>query len=87
MMVLILFFIIIVVFWDYLGETDKIYIEKCFLFWMKGVFVILDGVADEPCEALGGKTPLEAARTPNLDDFARKSKLDYCYPVNELIVP
>ena len=86
-MVLILFFIIIVVFWDYLGETDKIYIEKCFLFWMKGVFVILDGVADEPCEALGGKTPLEAARTPNLDDFARKSKLDYCYPVNELIVP
>jgi 2,3-bisphosphoglycerate-independent phosphoglycerate mutase len=54
---------------------------------MKGVFIILDGVADEPCSALGNKTPLEVAKTPNLDKIARKSKIDYCYTVKEGIAP
>ncbi len=54
---------------------------------MKGVFVIIDGAADEPCEALGGLTPLEAAKTPNLDEIARKSKIDYCYTVKEGVAP
>jgi 2,3-bisphosphoglycerate-independent phosphoglycerate mutase len=54
---------------------------------MKGVFVILDGVADEPCSAIGGKTPLEAAKTPNLDKIARKSRIDYCYTVKEGVAP
>jgi 2,3-bisphosphoglycerate-independent phosphoglycerate mutase len=34
---------------------------------MKYAIVIPDGAADEPQEALGGKTPLEAAHTPNMD--------------------
>jgi 2,3-bisphosphoglycerate-independent phosphoglycerate mutase len=35
-------------------------------------FVLLgDGMADEPLQALGGKTPLEYATTPNLDRMAR----------------
>ncbi len=34
---------------------------------MKYAIVIPDGAADEPQDALGGKTPLEAARTPNMD--------------------
>jgi 2,3-bisphosphoglycerate-independent phosphoglycerate mutase len=34
---------------------------------MKYVIVIPDGAADEPQESLGGKTPLEAAHTPNMD--------------------
>ena len=34
------------------------------------LFVILDGLADRPQKALGGKTPLEAAYTPNLDRLA-----------------
>lgn len=34
---------------------------------MKYVIVIPDGCADEPQESLGGKTPLEAANTPNMD--------------------
>ncbi len=34
---------------------------------MKYAIVIPDGAADEPQELLGGKTPLEAARTPNMD--------------------
>lgn len=37
---------------------------------MKYVIVIPDGAADEPQEALGGATPLEAAQTPNLDRLA-----------------
>ena len=34
---------------------------------MKYAIVIPDGAADEPQESLGGKTPLEAAHTPNMD--------------------
>jgi 2,3-bisphosphoglycerate-independent phosphoglycerate mutase len=34
------------------------------------VFLILDGLADRPQGVLGGKTPLEAAETPNLDRLA-----------------
>jgi 2,3-bisphosphoglycerate-independent phosphoglycerate mutase len=37
-------------------------------------YIILqgDGMADYPLEALGGKTPLEAARTPNMDWLAAR---------------
>ncbi len=38
---------------------------------MKYVIVIPDGCADEPQESLGGKTPLQAARKPNMDRIAR----------------
>jgi 2,3-bisphosphoglycerate-independent phosphoglycerate mutase len=38
---------------------------------MKYAIVIPDGCADEPQEALGGKTPLQAARIPNMDRIAR----------------
>lgn len=38
---------------------------------MKYAIVIPDGCADEPQAALGGKTPLQAARTPNMDRLAR----------------
>src|SRR3954469_8717252 len=37
---------------------------------MKYAIVIPDGAADEPQEALGGKTPLEAAHTANMDRIA-----------------
>lgn len=37
---------------------------------MKFVIVIPDGCADEPQAELGGKTPLQAARTPNMDAVA-----------------
>ncbi|MCH7567903.1 MAG: hypothetical protein IIA87_00615 [Nanoarchaeota archaeon] len=54
---------------------------------MKGIFVVLEGVADEPCQSLGHITPLQAAKTPNLDHLAKKSRIDYCYPVKEGAVP
>src|SRR3954451_1797190 len=38
---------------------------------MKYAIVIPDGCADEPQESLGGRTPLQAARTPNMDRVAR----------------
>ncbi len=38
---------------------------------MKYAIVIPDGCADEPLESLGGKTPLQAARTPNMDRVAQ----------------
>ena len=37
---------------------------------MKYAILIPDGAADEPREELGGRTPLEAARTPNMDAVA-----------------
>src|SRR5438105_4013339 len=38
---------------------------------MKYAIVIPDGCADEPQDSLGGKTPLQAAHTPNMDRVAR----------------
>lgn len=38
---------------------------------MKYLLLVPDGAADEPLADLDGKTPLEAARTPYLDDLAR----------------
>jgi len=38
---------------------------------MKYVIIIPDGCADEPQESLGGKTPLQAARLPNMDRIAQ----------------
>ncbi|QDU31331.1 cofactor-independent phosphoglycerate mutase [Anatilimnocola aggregata] len=38
---------------------------------MKYAIVIPDGCADEPQESLGGKTPLQAAKTPAMDAIAR----------------
>src|SRR6202045_839193 len=38
---------------------------------MKYVIVIPDGCADEPVEALGGLTPLQAAKIPNMDRIAQ----------------
>jgi len=39
---------------------------------MKYAIVIPDGCADEPQDVLGGRTPLQAARTPNMDRVARE---------------
>ena len=38
---------------------------------MKYALIIPDGCADEPQDSLGGKTPLQAARTPNMDRIAQ----------------
>ncbi len=38
---------------------------------MKYIFLVPDGAADYPLEELGGKTPLDFAKTPNMDFLAR----------------
>ena len=42
---------------------------------MKYVIIHGDGMADWPCRELGGKTPLEAARKPNMDLIASRGEL------------
>ncbi|HTX61121.1 MAG TPA: 2,3-bisphosphoglycerate-independent phosphoglycerate mutase [Methanobacterium sp.] len=37
---------------------------------MKGIVMIIDGMADRPLEEFGFKTPLEGATTPNMDKLA-----------------
>jgi len=54
---------------------------------MKGILVIIDGVGDLPNKQLDGKTPLEAANTPNLDFLAARGELGYMYPVKPGFIP
>ena len=42
---------------------------------MKYIVILGDGMSDEPIEALGGKTPLEVAETPVMDELASKGEL------------
>lgn len=41
---------------------------------MKYLLLIGDGMADYPIGKLGGKTPLQAADTPNMDELAKKGR-------------
>lgn len=41
---------------------------------MKYIIILADGCADEPIEALGNKTPLQAAKKPYIDMLASKGK-------------
>lgn len=53
----------------------------------KIIFVVLDGAGDRPCPELGGRTPLEAAKKPNIDRLAREGKNGLVYPVKEGFAP
>ncbi len=54
---------------------------------MKLLFVAIDGMGDLPIEALGNKTPLEAALTPHLDSLAKKGKTGLLYSVKKGVAP
>ncbi len=53
----------------------------------KLLYVVLDGLGDLPTPELNGKTPLEAAKTPNMDSLARKGKTGLMYPVRKGVAP
>ena len=38
----------------------------------KWIVILMDGASDHPLEELGGKTPLEVANKPNIDNLARE---------------
>ena len=40
----------------------------------KAVFIVMDGLGDRPTPELGGKTPLQAAKTPALDRLAKEGQ-------------
>ena len=54
---------------------------------MKGMLIILDGIGDLPSKQIEGKTPLEAAHTPNLDFLATRGEMGYMYPVKRGFIP
>jgi 2,3-bisphosphoglycerate-independent phosphoglycerate mutase len=54
---------------------------------MKLVFVCLDGLGDDPIPQLDGRTPLEAARTPHLDELARRGRTGTTVTVGPGIAP
>jgi 2,3-bisphosphoglycerate-independent phosphoglycerate mutase len=54
---------------------------------MKFAIVIPDGAADEPQSSLGGKTPLEAARTPEMDRIAAAGVLGRSRNVPDRFLP
>ncbi len=54
---------------------------------MKYIVILCDGMADEPLESLGGRTPLEAACTPGMDGLAGKSEVGMVRTVPEGMAP
>lgn len=53
----------------------------------KYLIVLCDGMADEPLEELNAKTPLEAARTPNMDRLALRSEIGMVQTVPRGMAP
>jgi 2,3-bisphosphoglycerate-independent phosphoglycerate mutase len=51
------------------------------------LYVCLDGLSDDPIPELGGRTPLEAARTPELDRLARRGSEGLVHTVGPGIAP
>jgi len=54
---------------------------------MKYIILVGDGMADYPLAELGGKTPLEAAATPNIDYLARHGQLHTLKTVPDGLAP
>ena len=54
---------------------------------MKTILLVPDGAADDPIAELGNKTPLEAARTPNLDRLASKGRVGSVLTVPDGMYP
>ena len=54
---------------------------------MKYLVLLCDGMADRPFEALGGKTPMQLAKKPNMDKLAKVSELGMCKTVANGLKP
>lgn len=54
---------------------------------MKYIVVLGDGMADEPIAEIGNKTPLEYAKTENMDRLAPKSEVGLAYTIPDGMKP
>lgn len=54
---------------------------------MKYLVLLCDGMADYDIAEFGGKTPLEAANTPNMDRLAKKSEIGLVKTVQDSMKP
>ncbi len=54
---------------------------------MKYVVVLGDGMADYPIEEIGGKTPLEYAQTPTMDEMAKVSEIGLVHTIPKGMSP
>lgn len=54
---------------------------------MKYVIVLGDGMADEPIESLGGKTPLAYAKTAAMDDLSKKGQIGLVHTIPDGMKP
>jgi len=54
---------------------------------LKLLYIVIDGMGDLPNKEIGNKTPLEAAKTPNLDNLAKHGKTGLMYSVRKGIAP
>ncbi len=54
---------------------------------MKYIVMVPDGMSDYPLEDLGNRTPLEVARTPNMDLLAKDGKIGQASFVPEGMIP
>ncbi len=68
-------------------DLDTLYSELTLQTGAKLVLVVLDGVGDIAVSAHANRTPLEAAKTPNLDALAKDSAQGMMIPVAPGITP
>lgn len=54
---------------------------------MKYIIFLCDGMADYPCDALGGKTPLVVANNPNMNELCAHGELGMVKTVAEHLSP
>ncbi|MCW4009356.1 MAG: alkaline phosphatase family protein [Candidatus Bathyarchaeota archaeon] len=54
---------------------------------MKLLYIVIDGMGDLPHKDINNQTPLEAAKTPNLDELARNGKTGLMYSVRKGVAP
>lgn len=54
---------------------------------MKYIVLVGDGMADYPLEELQGKTPLEVAKTPNMDYIAQAGQVGWARTIPEKMAP
>jgi 2,3-bisphosphoglycerate-independent phosphoglycerate mutase len=53
----------------------------------KVLMLVADGMGDWPLEELGGKTPMQAALTPNMDNLAARSRAGVCQTIPHDLPP